>query len=351
MINDDKVRKKGSVNTKANTIRRIVVIALMLALITQQAFAAIAVYAPTVRVAGQVWELKAKGSNVKEWTVRFDYKTYTVAGSKLSLPLTMPRRNVDPETAEDWDSPTIPLEIEATLANGKKELITRGITYGTAREALIADWIASIQLDDGTQRKSGTLTSPGQCKRYLINAFADVSAAYELAEHPGITLYMPERPNDEKSGRVQGAAWILPLLGTGNPFVEIASYDFSQDRTSRENKQAARAFLESVQPGDVVQLMAIYNNGARGTHTLLITAPYDPMKDMLYWSDSNFRNKMIDGVRYGTVMAYQSRTVEAFVEWLVNPACAATIYRLVDGIQLRESLSDPQLQLYEEESK
>jgi hypothetical protein len=247
------------------------------------------------------------------------------------------RREVEyaAKNADGISTKRIPLEVEATLKSGKTDTAAREIGYGTAREALIAEWIAAIQMDDGTQRKSNSLAAPGQCKRYLANMFTVVSARYELTEAPGITLYMPERPNDEKSGRVQGAAWVLPLLGTGNPFVEVGAYDFSEDRTSRENKQAARVLLEGAQPGDVLQLMAIYNNGARGTHTLMITAPYDPMTDMLYWCDSNLKNKVIDGVRYGTVMAYQSRTVEEVIGWLSNPACAATAYRLVEGISLR----------------
>jgi hypothetical protein len=396
------------------------------------ASAAIVLNAPTELTPGQRWELRAKRLNVEYWTVRFNYETFTVAGPKLSIALTMPGLEEDelaevgktgtgqagtgqadtgqPETgqaetgqpgteqtdtgqartgltetgqpgteqadtgqartgltetgqAETGQEETgqartgqtdtrqpgtgqtgpyniistkrIPLEIEATLKSGKTDTVTREIAYGTARAALIAEWIASIQLDDGAERKSGAASSPGQCKHYLATMFAAASAKYELTDAPGITLYMPERPNDAKSGRVEGSAWVLPLLGTGNPFVEVSAYDFDKGRTIRENKQAARTILEGVQPGDVVQMMAVYNNGARGTHTLMVTAPYDPMKDMLYWCDSNLKNRLVDGVRYGIVMAYQTRTLEEVIGWLANPLCAATVYRLVDGIGLR----------------
>ncbi|GHU72987.1 hypothetical protein FACS1894184_20940 [Clostridia bacterium] len=357
-----------SINSR-NWVRFCVIIMIVLTVVafSTAASAAIKLGAPTTLTPGQSWVLRGKRDNVDHWTVKFNYTTYTVDGSKLTLALAMPQlptaastidlmvdsviddtvaepeqltRHYSPQPSREdpvnaITTKRIPLEVEATMRTGKTETVTREIAYGTAREALIAEWIAHIQMDDGAERKSGTISSPGQCKHYLASTFAAVSARYELEEAPGITLYMPERPNDEKSGRVQGAAWVLPLMGTGNPFVEAAAYDFDEGKTARENKQAARALLESVRPGDVVQLMAIYNNGARGTHTMMITAPYDPMKDTLYWCDSNLKNKVVDGVRYGIVMAYQTRTVEEVIEWLANPLCAATVYRLADNIGLR----------------
>lgn len=53
-------------------------------------------------------------------------------------------------------------------------------------------------------------------------------------------------------------------------------------------------------------MIAVYNSGARGTHTMLISQPYDARDGILYWCDSNFSNTRIDGVRYGYVRARQS---------------------------------------------
>jgi hypothetical protein len=344
------VNRYGAANARYTKAIRAIVLALILTLAFHSAaVAAIVMNAPAALTPGQPWELRAKRLNVEYWTVRFNYQTYTVAGPKLTLPLVMPElpesvgsaepngraENDQPEPYNVISTKRIPLEVEATLKSGKTETVSREIAFGSPRDALIAEWIASIQLDDGAERKSGSSSSPGQCKHYLATMFASASAKYELTEAPGITLYLPERPNDAKSGRVEGSAWTTPPLGTGNPFAEVLLYDFDADRSVRENKQAARAMLEGVRPGDVVQLMAIYNNGARGTHTLLITNPYDPMKDMLYWCDSNLKNRMVDGVRYGIVMAYQTRTVEEVIGWLANPLCAATVYRLVDDIGVR----------------
>ncbi|GHV26302.1 hypothetical protein FACS18948_1650 [Clostridia bacterium] len=277
---------------------------------------------------GQSWTLSATGKRVVRWDVSFAGDTYQIESNELKLNLKMPR-----ETAGSAS-----LEVTALLASGKVELFNQTVSIGSARDALISEWIALIRMDEGTRRKSGTTTSPGQCKRYLVNTFALASAQYALPVAETVPLSMPDQPNPKDDVRIHGSAWLMPELTEGNPFEMVAAYDFSRHLTDRENRKAAREFLTGVLPGDVIQMMAVYSNGERGTHTLLITEAYDPETDRLYWADSNFRIEKIDGVKYGVVDAHQSRTAEEIAGWLTNPSCAATIYRIREDIVARNAI-------------
>lgn len=292
---------------------------------TTTAFAQLSVFAPETRLPGQKWVLNATGKRVVRWDVTFGSSEFTVDGDKLELPLVMP---------EETDS--APLTIEAVMSNGKTETYTQDVTQGSARDALIAEWIALIKADDGAMRKSNSTTAPGQCKRYLVNTFAQAAANYELILAPYITLNMPEDSNPNDGTRVRGVAWTMPENPYGSPFYTAASYDFNKSATKTLNKQAARDMLMAAKPGDVIQMMALYDNGVRGTHTLLVTEGYDEETDTLYWADSNFKNKVIDGVRYGLVVANQKRSIDEIVSWLVNPSCGATLYRISPFVALRE---------------
>jgi hypothetical protein len=292
------------------------------------AAAQLSVFAPAARLPGQIWTLYATGKKVVRWDVKFNYESYSVDGEKLELPLVMP---------DGSPSGAAPLEIAAVLSNGRVERFAKDVALGSARDALIAEWIAIIQSENGTMRKSNSVAAPGQCKRYLINTFARASAQYAMSAAPDKPLAMPTEPNAKDGGRVYGCAWTLPSPFSGNPFFTAAEYDYGDSYTLRENKEAARALLESAQPGDVIQMMAVYNNGERGTHTLLVTEAYDSETDTLHWADSNFRMRVVDGVRYGIVEAEQSRSVDEVAGWLAQSNCAATIYRLSRDLTLRQT--------------
>jgi len=200
----------------------------------------------------------------------------------------------------------------------------------TARGALIAAWIRAVVDQDGTSRRSDSPSAPGQCKRFLINTFRAVSGAYRLAAAPDAALAMPQEHNDD--GRVHGIAWDLPDMESGNPFEEVAHFAYDPNAGESKNAQGARALLEQVRPGDALQMMGLYSNGARGTHTLLFTAVWDAEADTVYWCDSNFNNYRVNGVRYGVVEGAQSRTVASFSQWLLHAGCGATLYRLREDI-------------------
>lgn len=182
----------------------------------------------------------------------------------------------------------------------------------------------------GSQARSSSVLDPGQCRRFQVNMFAEASQGYRLAGYPDVTLFMPdEHAPTDVSGRPVGSCWDMPAVEMGNAYEEVARYDYDKDITPQENRQNVLRFLENVRAGDVMQMLATYSNGRRGTHTLMFTRPYDPRLGMLYWADSNFANTRIDGVRYGYVRAYQAFPLEDVITWLAADwNNGATLYRL-----------------------
>lgn len=205
------------------------------------------------------------------------------------------------------------------------------------RDMIPAQMILIEVAQDGDMHKSSSFTAHGQCKRFQFDTFAEVAPAYMLEDYPGVELFLPhDHASVEESGRPVGTCWTMPPASQGNAYAEVARYDYDRSLTKRENEQLARAFLQQVQAGDMLQMLARYSSGGRGTHTVMITRPYDPRLSNIYWADSNFANTRIDGVRYGYVRAYQSWPLEEMVDWLVADwHNGATIYRLHEGIVLR----------------
>lgn len=205
------------------------------------------------------------------------------------------------------------------------------------RDMLTAEMILIEVAQDGQQSPSGSQRDHGQCKRFQIDSFAEASKGYQLAAYPGVELFLPsEHAPVEESGRPVGTCWHMPGAAEGNAFEEVARFDLNRDLTQRENEALARAFLCQVRAGDVVQMLARYTSGGRGTHTILITQPYDARDAYLYWADSNFANTLVEGERYGIVRARQRWAFEEVVGWLVADwHNGATIYRTRDDVVRR----------------
>jgi len=203
---------------------------------------------------------------------------------------------------------------------------------------LVARMILTEAVQDRETNRSSGNKYHGQCKRFQVNTFAEVSGDFMLASYPNAELFMPlEHASKESTGgRVVGTAWEIVLPEDGNAYVEVARYDYDGSMTKQENLETARAFLRNVQAGDQLQMMARYNSGTRGTHSLMFTRAYDPRSEYLYWADSNFSNTMIDGIRYGNVRAYQEWKLEDVAGWLAADGNnGATLYRLSEDIVRR----------------
>lgn len=202
----------------------------------------------------------------------------------------------------------------------------------TPTENLIARLILTEAAQDGERLPSGNTDAPGQCMRYQINAFASASASFRLPECPEVPLAMPDTYAQDEQ-RVYGSAWEMPPASDGNPFVEAARFQYDRDLTAKQNRDAAKAFLSQARAGDMLQMMAVFDNGNRGTHTLLFTQPYDARDGMLHWSDSNFHNVVVSGVKYGYAHSDQSARLDDVAAWLAaDIGCAATLYRLREDL-------------------
>jgi hypothetical protein len=301
---------------------------------------------PTVAAQGQRFVLTLADASVTEWVVRMQpapemdpaadavpafaagepiAERYPIEGGAMTLPLVMP------------DAERVILVAEGLRPGEEPVRRVWEIRLGTPRDALLSAWMAIVAQDDGTYRRANTASAPGQCKRYLITQFAAISKGFCLTTYPRAALFMPPEHNDRakaQDNRAEGAGWTLPVAEMGNPFYEAARFDIDVNGSQRANREAALALIRQARPGDVLQMMAVYNNGVRGTHTMLITS-YDPATDTLHWSDSNFRMKSVGGVRYGQVVAGQSRQAEEIARWLAQPSCGATLYRVRWDIGLR----------------
>lgn len=202
------------------------------------------------------------------------------------------------------------------------------------RERIMAHMLLIEVAQDGALNRASGSGYHGQCRRFQADSLAEAAQGFGLAGFPGAALAIPldHRPAEE-TGMPVGSVWAEAEEGTVCPYDAVASFAYDTALSARENAANARAFLENVQAGDVLQMIAIYNSGARGTHTLLISQPYDAREDMLYWCDSNFSNTRVDGVRYGYARAHQAWAMTEVAGWIAGGEnTGATLYRLREDI-------------------
>lgn len=203
---------------------------------------------------------------------------------------------------------------------------------------LVARMMLTEIVQDGEMNRSQDLDDPGQCKRFQVNTFAEVSGPFILSGYPETVLFMPpDHAPKADTGRTVGTAWNMTDAETGNAYDEVARFDYDTTKTEKENLQDALLFLTNIRAGDQLQMLGRYTSGGRGTHTLMFTRPYDPRSDYLYWSDSNFATRRIDGIRYGIVRPFQAWKVSECAGWLASDwGNGATLYRLRDDIVKRD---------------
>lgn len=202
------------------------------------------------------------------------------------------------------------------------------------RDEITANMILMEVAENGSLSRSSGINWHGQCKRFQLDTFAKASVGYRLAQYPDAVLFLPmEHAPTDVTGRPVGSCWDMPDPAEGNGFVEAARFDYDMQLSRKENEAIALDFLSTARAGDVLQMLARYSSGGRGTHTIMFTRPYDPRSGTLYWSDSNFANTMVDGVRHGYVRAYQSWPVDEVVSWLTKDGNnGATLYRISEDV-------------------
>lgn len=202
---------------------------------------------------------------------------------------------------------------------------------------LVAKMILTEVVQNGESNRASGIQFHGQCKRFQWDTFAEVSPDFMLAAYPDAELTMPlNYSTDRATSRPEGAMWEALDPSEGNAYIEVARFDNDPSKTKKENAEVALSFLRNVRAGDQLQILGRYSSGGRGNHSLMFTRPYDPRSEYLYWADSNFSNKRIDGVLYGNVRAFQQWKVEEVIGWLTADGNnAATLYRLNGDIVRR----------------
>lgn len=202
------------------------------------------------------------------------------------------------------------------------------------REKLIARMTLVEVMQDGEMNRSTGNQYHGQCRRFQADSFSEAAQGFALRSSPELVLSLPiDHMPAEDSGRPVGIVWSLPQDGMVCAYEAVAVFDYDPSISAKRNRQAARDFLTNVRAGDVLQMIGVFSSGARGTHTLMFSQPYDPRDDSLYWIDSNFSNTLVDGVRYGYVRARQSWPINDLVSWFAaDERTGATLYRLREDI-------------------
>lgn len=213
---------------------------------------------------------------------------------------------------------------EKTLAvlSPKEELIERmiALAYDNSKDSRYK--FAPAETD----------TDVGVCKNFVMRLFDTYSSEYRMLAYPELALHMPK--NNSKAACAPydyGIEWRPETAADGSPFEIAAQFKYNNDKTAEENAEDARALLRQIRKGDFFQIVGYYGGG-NGPHSMYILRDFDPVTQMIHWTDSNMKGKRIDGVRWG----YMQFDADADVEWWVNVFSmkkrGATLYRLRDDL-------------------
>ncbi len=172
----------------------------------------------------------------------------------------------------------------------------------------------------------------GVCKNFVMRLFDTYSKDYVMQAFPDLPLHMPK--NNSKAACAPydyGIEWRPETAEDGSPFEIVAQFKYSNDLSKEENAQIAFDMLKQVKKGDFFQMVGNYGGG-NGPHSLFFITDYDPVSDMLHWTDSNMRGKRIDGVRWGYLQYDADATARWFIECINTKKRGATLYRLRDDL-------------------
>ena len=172
----------------------------------------------------------------------------------------------------------------------------------------------------------------GVCKNFVMRLFDTFSADYRMAAYPELELHMPK--NNSKAACAPydyGIEWRPETAQDGSPFEIVAQFKYNGDLSKEENAELARQLLVQIQKGDFFQIVGYYGGG-NGPHSMYIIEDYNPVDQMIHWTDSNMRGKRIDGVRWGYMQFDADASVDWWVEVFNRPKRGATLYRLRDDL-------------------
>lgn len=223
---------------------------------------------------------------------------------------------------EEPTADTLMTEIVAQIPSPKEELIQKMIDLAYANSKDSKYKFAPAETD----------TDIGVCKNFVMRLFDTYSKGYRMKEYPDISLHMPVNNSKKACAPYDyGIEWKPETAEDGSPFEIVAQFKYNNDLTEAENAQLARELLVQIKKGDFFQIVGYYGGG-NGPHSMYIIKDYDPVSEMIHWTDSNMRGTRVNGARWG----YMQFDADAEVDWWIKvfnmKKRGATLYRLRDDL-------------------
>jgi hypothetical protein len=281
---------------------------------------------------GNTLNVSAKGSNVSRIEVSLTWEggsmeqaqdgdmfEYTFQLPALSTGLTITARGYGPQ--KEGQSPPF-TDTTWAVPSPKDELIGKmiALAYDNSKDSRYKFAPDEEDYDIGV------------CKNFVMRLFDTYSKDYAMQAYPDLALHMPK--NNSKAACAPydyGIEWRPEKAEDGTPFEIVAQFKYNNDLSKEENAQIAFDMLKQVQKGDFFQMVGNYGGG-NGPHSLFFITDYDPVSDMLHWTDSNMRGTRIDGVRWGYLQYDADATAHWFIECINTKKRGATLYRLRDDL-------------------
>lgn len=218
------------------------------------------------------------------------------------------------------DTPMV--EIQQEILSPKAELIEKMIALAYANSKDSRYQFAPAQED----------WDIGVCKNFVMRLFDTFSKEYRMLAYPDLALHMPVNNSKKACAPYDyGIEWKPESAEDGSPFEMAAQFKYNNDLSEEENAKLARELLVQIRKGDFFQIVGYYGGG-NGPHSMYIIHDYDPITEMIRWTDSNMRGKRVDGARWG----YMQFDADAEVDWWIDvfnmKKRGATLYRLRDDL-------------------
>ena len=172
----------------------------------------------------------------------------------------------------------------------------------------------------------------GVCKNFVMRLFDTYSSDYRMLAYPDLKLHMPK--NNSKAACAPydyGIEWRPETAEDGSPFEIAAQFKYDDSLSKEENAALARQLVEQIRKGDFFQIVGYYGGG-NGPHSMYIIHDYDPVSQLVRWTDSNMRGTRIDGVRWGYMQFDAEANADWWVEVFNRKKRGATLYRLRDDL-------------------
>ena len=277
--------------------------------------------------------VRAEGRNVKRFVLelRLESQTLTaqVEGETVDYAFAIDTPQTQGATltvrgyAENRVAPEVPCaEQTVQVLSPKAELIEKMIALAYANSTDSRYKFAPAETD----------TDVGVCKNFVMRLFDTYSAGYRMLAYPDLALHMPKNNSKKACAPYDyGIEWRPETAEDGSPFEIVAQFKYDDAKTVEENAELARNLLVQIKKGDFFQIVGYYGGG-NGPHSMYIIRDYDPVTQMIHWTDSNMRGTRVNGARWG----YLQYDADADVTWWVNvfnmKKRGATLYRLRDDL-------------------